>query len=71
MQNWAPTAVAVQKARVVGKEASIEILEPVPASTQSGKEYRIATGCWIPKFPGLDRWLGYWSYCAPSRFCLV
>lgn len=71
MQNLTLTSVVVQKAREVGKEASIEISEPVLASTQSGKEHRIATECWTPKFPGLDRRLGYWSYRIPSRFCLV
>lgn len=71
MQNLTLTSVVVQKAREVGKEASIEISEPVLASTQSGKEHRIATECLTPKFPELDRWLGCWSYRIPSRFCLV
>ena len=72
MQNFAPTVVVVQKARAVGREASIEISDPVLVLTLSGKEHCIATGCLTPKFPGLDQGLGHWSYNRiPSRFCLV
>lgn len=72
MQNLAPTAVVVQKVRAVGREASIEILDPALVLTQSGKDHCIATGCLTPKFPGLDQWLRHWSYNRiPSRFCLV
>ena len=55
----------------MGREASTEIAEPVLASTQSGKEHRIAAECPFPKFPGLDRWIAYQSCRSPIHLCLV